>query len=331
MNIFRNKEIKHLFLFLSIFFIMETIIIYMFSPMGGIIALIFSILLLVLQFLFMKWRYKEINELAEYLNRTNNGDYSLDLRDNEEGELSILKSEIYKVSVTLREQNCALMEEKINLVSGLSDISHQIKTPLTSMFVLTDSLCDSKLPEEKRLEFTSIINNQLKRLQWLVTSLLKMSKLDAKAVNFKKQNVSPEILIERACQPLLIPMELKNQELIISNDGVPVFCDLNWTIEALVNIIKNGIEHTPSNGKINISSSDNIFYTEIIVKDSGNGIDKSDLPYIFNRFYKGKNSSDDSVGIGLAMSKSIIISQDGSINVKSKKGEGTEFIIRFFK
>lgn len=331
MNIFRNKEIKCLFSFLIIFFIIETIIIYMFSPMGGIISLVFSISILFLQFIFMKWRYNEINELAEYLKKTNNGDYSLDLRDNEEGELSILKSEIYKVSVTLREQNNALIEEKLNLVSGLSDISHQIKTPLTSMFVLTDSLCDSKLPEEKRLEFTGIINNQLKRLQWLVTSLLKMSKLDAKAVDFKKQNQSPKILIEKACQPLLIPMELKNQELIINDDDGPVFCDLNWTVEALVNIIKNGIEHTPVNGKIQISCADNIFYTEIIIKDSGNGIDKSDLPYIFNRFYKGQNSSDDSVGIGLAMSKSIIVSQDGSINVNSKKGEGTEFIIRLFK
>jgi len=331
MNIFRNREIKYLFLIFFIVFILEIIIIYIFSPIGGIIVLIFSIAAVFIQFIFMKWRYEEINKLAEYLKKTNNGDYSLDLRDNEEGELSILKSEIYKVSVTLREQNSVLIEEKLNLVRGLSDISHQIKTPLTSMFVLTDSLCDSKLPEEKRLEFTGIINNQLKRLQWLVTSLLKMSKLDAKAVDFKKQNVSPKILIEKACQPLLIPIELKNQELIIYDDGVPVFCDLNWTTEALVNIIKNGVEHTPPNGKIHISCTDNIFYTQIIVKDNGNGIDKSDLPCIFNRFYKGKNSSDDSVGIGLAMSKSIITSQEGSINVMSKKGEGTEFIIKLFK
>lgn len=330
MNIFRNKEIKYLFSFLIIFFLVETIIIYFFSSIGGIIVLVFSIVILFFQFFYMKWRYNEIYELAEYLKKTNNGDYSLDLRDNEEGELSILKSEIYKVSVTLREQNCALIEEKLNLVSGLSDISHQIKTPLTSMFVLTDSLCDSKLPKEKRLEFTGIINNQLKRLQWLVTSLLKMSKLDAKAVDFKKQNVSPKMLIEKACQPLLIPMELKNQELIIEEDGAMIFCDLNWTAEALVNIIKNGVEHTPDGGQIHISSCANVFYTQIIIKDNGNGIDKNELPYIFNRFYKGKNSSDDSVGIGLAMSKSIITSQGGSINVNSKKGEGTEFIIRFF-
>lgn len=331
MDIFRNKELKYLFIILIILFIMEAITIYFLSPVSGIIALLFSIAVSLLLFLYAKYRCEEINKLAEYLNRTNNGDYSLDLRDNEEGELSILKSEIYKVSVTLREQNNALLKERLNLVQGLSDISHQIKTPLTSMFVLTDSLCDSKLPDEKRMEFTGIINNQLNRLQWLVTSLLKMSKLDAKAVDLKKLNVSPKALIEKACLPLLIPIELKNQNLIIEDDGVPVYCDLNWTAEALVNIIKNSVEHTPPDGEIHISSLTNIFFTKITIKDNGNGIDKNDLPHIFNRFYKGKNSSDDSVGIGLAMSKSIINSQEGSINVNSKKGEGTEFVIKLFK
>jgi len=330
MNIFRNMEVKSLFFILSILFVIEMIIVYFFSTIAAIIVLIFSTAELLLLFIYTKWRYKEISELAEYLKKTNNGDYSLDLRNNEEGELSILKSEIYKVSVTLREQNSALIDEKLNLVRGLSDISHQIKTPLTSMFVLTDSLCDPNLPADKRLEFTGVINNQLKRLQWLVTSLLKMSKLDAKAVKFKKQNVSPKKLIDKACMPMLIPMELKNIKLIIEEDGVPIFCDLNWTAEALVNIIKNGVEHTPDGGQMHISSCANVFYTQIIIKDNGNGIDKNDLPYIFNRFYKGKNSSDDSVGIGLAMSKSIITLQEGSIYVKSKNGEGTEFIIRFF-
>lgn len=331
MNIFRNKEIKYLFSIVCILLSFEIIIIYVFSPIGGILAIVFSIAIILVLFFYTKWRYEELDRLAEYLNRTNNGDYSLDLRNNEEGELSILKSEIYKVSVTLREQNNALIKERLNLVSGLSDISHQIKTPLTSMFVLTDSLCDSKLPEEKRLKFVGVINNQLERMQWLVTSLLKMSKLDANAVEFKKQKISAKVLIEKSCMPLLIPIELKNQKLIIDCDDVFVNCDLNWTSEALVNIIKNSVEHTPVNGQIHICSIDNILYTQISIKDNGVGINKDDLPYIFNRFYKGKNSSDDSVGIGLAMSKSIITLQEGSINILSKNGEGAEFVIRLFK
>nr|WP_312578395.1 HAMP domain-containing sensor histidine kinase [Sedimentibacter sp.] len=331
MNIFRNKEIKYLFLIVFILFIFEIAAICIFSIIGGIMAAVFSIATILVLFFYTKWRYEELDRLSEYLNRTNNGDYSLDLRNNEEGELSILKSEIYKVSVTLREQNSALMKERLNLVSGLSDISHQIKTPLTSMFVLTDSLRDSKLPEEKRLEFIKVINSQLERMQWLVTSLLKMSKLDAKAVEFNKQEILAKTLIEKACMSLLIPIELKNQKLIIDCDDVLVNCDLNWTAEALVNIIKNCVEHTPQSGQIYICSTDNLLYTQISIKDNGIGIDKDDLPHVFNRFYKGKNSSDDSVGIGLAMAKSIITSQEGSINILSKKGEGTEFIIRLFK
>lgn len=331
MNIFRNKEIKYFFVILVILILMESVTIFFISQICGVIAMLFGIALFMLLLFYIKYRCEEINKLAEYLNKTNNGDYSLDLRDNEEGELSILKSEIYKVSVMLREQNSALMKERLNFVQGLSDISHQIKTPLTSMFVLTDSLCDNNLPEEKRKEFTSVINNQLNRLQWLVTSLLKMSKLDAKAVDLKRQDVSPKTLFEKACQPLLIPMELKNQNLVVECDDSPVRCDLNWTAEALVNIIKNSVEHTPPGGEIYISSCDNVFYTKITIKDNGNGIDKKDLPNIFNRFYKGKNSSDDSVGIGLAMSKSIINSQQGSISVSSRIGEGTEFVIKLFK
>ena len=331
MDIFRNKEIKYFFVIFVILILMESVSIFFISKICGIIAMLFGIALFLLLFFYSKYRCEEINKLAEYLNKTNDGDYSLDLRDNEEGELSILKSEIYKVSVTLREQNNSLLKERINFVQGLSDISHQIKTPLTSMFVLTASLCDNNLPEEKRNEFISVINNQLNRLQWLVTSLLKMSKLNAKAADLKKQDVSPKTLFEKACQPLLIPIELKNQNLVVEYDDSPVRCDLNWTAEALVNIIKNSVEHTPPAGEIHISSCDNVFYTKITIRDNGNGIDKKDLPNIFNRFYKGKNSSDDSVGIGLAMSKSIINSQEGSISVTSRIGEGTEFVIKLFK
>lgn len=331
MSLIRNKEIKNLFLILILLLITEIFTVNMISPKCGIVVLVFGLINLSVQFFYTKRRYLEISLISEYLKRTNKGDYSLELRDNEEGELSILKNEIYKISVTLREQNNNLINEKLNLVKSLSDISHQIKTPLTSMTMMTDFLCDSNLPEEKHHEFAGIINNQIERLQWLVASLLKLSKLEAKATEFKKQMIEPKALIEKACMPLLIPIELKNQKLIIEDDNNPIYCDLNWTSEALVNIIKNCVEHTPQYGQICISSFDNIFYTQITIKDNGYGIDKKDLPYIFDRFYKGKNSSKDSVGIGLAMAKSIIVSQGGSINALSIKEEGTEFIIRLYK
>lgn len=213
----------------------------------------------------------------------------------------------------------------------MSDISHQLKTPLTSMMVMTDLLRSNNLSEEKRIEFTNNINNQLERIQWLVTSLLKLSKIDAGTTIFKKDTVNVKSLIESSISPLLIPIDIKQQTLNIKGDSNTFFIgDFNWTREAIINILKNCIEHTEEKGTININYSQNPIYTEIIIRDNGKGIDKKDIPYIFKRFYKGKNASDDSVGIGLAMSKTIVKKQNGDIKVKSESKSYTEFTIKFY-
>lgn len=279
---------------------------------------------------FLKMQYSRINELTAYASRINSGDYSLDIRDNREGEISLLKNEIYKITTALREQAESLQREKTALADSLADISHQLKTPLTSLFVLTD-LLDDEQPAEVKAGFLERIRAQLQRVEWLVTSLLKLSKLDAGAVTLKKEEVSVEELIETALQPLQIPLEIKRQQLSIHGQpGARFKGDLAWTAEALLNIVKNCIEHTPERGSITISYSENPIYTEIIVSDNGPGVDAADLPYIFNRFYKGKNAGDDSVGIGLAMSRAIIARQGGEINVASPGGRGTTFTIRFY-
>ncbi|MDI6618619.1 MAG: HAMP domain-containing sensor histidine kinase [Clostridiales bacterium] len=331
MGLLRNREVKYLLLTVLTIGIIGTAIFYTISPMAAVIGGSFFLLLIAVFFIFTYWRYRQLMRLGDYLKRVNSGDYFLELQDNNEGELSILKSEIYKVTVMLREQNEQLKRDKINLANSLSDISHQLKTPLTSMFVMTDLLCDGDLTYKKRTEFTRKIKRQLERLQWLVESLLKLSKLDADAVAFKCQSTNPDDLIEKACAPMLIPMEIKNQMLSVKTDHIFFVCDPNWTSEALLNIIKNCIEHTPSGGEIDISVFTNALFTQITVKDNGEGMDKADLPYIFNRFYKGKNAGSDSVGIGLAMAKSIIEAQNGTIEVKSKPKEGSEFILRFPK
>lgn len=297
------------------------------SAAGIVAAVSAAFVLLFLGFTW--WRYRELDRLAEYLTRVVEGNYGLDIRDNAEGELSILKSEIYKVTVMLSEQAAALRKEKGNLADALSDISHQLKTPLTSMFVMTDLLCGD-LPEEKRVEFTGKLRRQLERIEWLVTSLLKLSRLDAGTVEFRKAAVSAERLVSAACEPLLITMELKEQKLVVDCPEFEFVCDLNWTVEALVNILKNCVEHTPAGGEIRISCRDYPLYTEIVIEDNGTGIDKADLPYIFNRFYKGKNAGDDSIGIGLAMAKSIVVAQGGSVDVRSSD-LGSKFMLRFFR
>lgn len=288
------------------------------------------IIFAAMAYFFAKWRYRRIAELSEYLKNVNNGHYDLEVPDHDEGELSILKSEIYKATVMLCVQAEALQKEKSELADAMSDISHQLKTPLTSMLVMTDLLCDPNLPTDKRIEFTGRIRAQLERIEWLVTSLLKLSRLDAGTIVFNKVPVRINALLDRALAPLLIPIELRRQTLVIDHPEIMLSCDLNWTAEALLNILKNCVEHTPADGHLAISCSQNPLYTQIVVSDNGSGIDPDDLPHIFERFYRGKNAGSDSVGIGLAMARSMITSQGGSISVESTVGKGTTFTIHFF-
>jgi len=294
--------------------------------------LLTAVLLIGCSLLFTKWRYQEIARLSGYLRRISSGDYSLDVRDNYEGELSILKNDIYKVTLMLSEHKALLQQDKNRLTDALSDISHQLKTPLTSMMMLADLLTDAKLPDDKRAEFTRSLRIQLERMEWLVSSLLKLSKIDAGTVSFKKEPIVVRNLIDRALEPLFIIIDIKEQMVDINgDDGVTLIGDFNWTAEALINILKNCVEHTPQAGWISLSFSENALFTEITITDSGPGIAKEDIPNIFKRFFKGKNATEGSIGIGLAMAHSIITSQNGDIEVQSEPDKGTRFRIRFYK
>lgn len=332
-KVFRNPEIQRFILLIAVVTVIGTIITSIFAGLVASAFLLATALCLIVCFLiFTNWRYKEIAELSSYLRRISNGDFTLDVRDNYEGELSILKNDIYKVTLMLSEQSESLRRDQMKLTDAISDISHQLKTPLTSMMVMTDLLQNPNLQEEKRIEFTNNIAKQLERIEWLVSSLLKLSKIDAGTVNFKKEKVQVSQLVQKALQPVFIPMDIKQLSLKISGDDSVTFTgDLNWTTEALINILKNCVEHTPEQGAISIFYKENALFTEITIKDSGTGIPKEDVPYIFKRFFKGKHAGEDSVGIGLAMANSIITSQQGDIEVKSEWGVGTEFQIKFYK
>ncbi|MGX6445773.1 sensor histidine kinase [Neobacillus sp. K501] len=330
---FRNREVQIfliILLFISGFGIALAAILVSMHAAGFVLGV--SILLISCTLIFTRWRYREIEKLSGYLQRISNGNFQLDVRDNYEGELSILKSQIYKVTKMLSEQGAVLQEDKAKLTNAISDISHQIKTPLTSMMMMADLLGDKRLEDGKRAEFTRNLQVQLERMEWLVSSLLKLSKIDAGTIAFKKEKVLVSQLVQKALEPLLVPMDIKMQVLTVKGDENAAFnVDFNWTAEALINIVKNCVEHTPDGGEITILFSENALFTEITISDNGEGIPKEDIPYIFKRFYKGKNASDDSVGIGLAMAHSIVTSQQGDIEVKSQKGEGTTFRIKFYK
>jgi signal transduction histidine kinase len=199
--------------------------------------------------------------------------------------------------------------------------------------MILNDLMYGDIDKEVKIDFLDKIKTQLNRMDWLIKSMLKLSKVEAKVINFKKEKIKIKELIHKSIQPILIPMEIKNIALEIEEDKEASYIgDINWSTEALVNIIKNCVEHTGEGGIINISYKENPLFSEVIIKDSGEGIHKEDIPNIFKRFYRGKSSSKEgSVGIGLAMAKSIIESQNGDISVKSEKNKGTEFHITFHK
>ncbi|MFJ5714438.1 sensor histidine kinase [Neobacillus sp. NPDC093127] len=328
----RNREIQIFIVTMCLLSFTTIIAAAFFSLAATVLVFIISALLIGCSLLFTSWRYREIEKLSGYLRQISSGDYSLDVRDNHEGELSILKNNIYKVTIMLSEQRSLLQQDKIKLTNAISDISHQLKTPLTSMMMMVDLLSDANLPAVKRTEFTNNIRIQLERIEWLVSSLLKLSKIDAGTVHFKKEVVSVKRLLLKALEPVVIPMDIKEQTVLLDGDDRVSFVgDLNWTAEAVINILKNCVEHTQEGGKITISFSENALFTEMVIADNGKGIAKEDLPYIFKRFYKGKNAGEDSIGIGLAMAHSIITSQNGDIEVKSKNEEGTQFRIKIYK
>lgn len=281
-------------------------------------------------FMYTKRRYQKLNELNNYLDFICAGNFDLDIAANTEGELSILQNNLFKVITLLKTQNEKLELDKVLLADALADISHQLKTPLTSMMVMND-LAKIEQNEEKRQEFFEITTNQLEKMHWLISNLLKISKLESGNIQLVKTSVCFDDLIEESLKPFLVTLDLKNISVIKNIDDFNIECDNRWTVEAIQNIVKNCIEHTNKNGRLAITTSNNNLYNQLVIADNGCGIANEDLPYIFERFYHGKNASDDSVGIGLALAKTVLEKQKATIEVQSTQGVGTTFTIKFFK
>ncbi len=287
---------------------------------------------IIIFFRYNSSQCKKINEITLYIEEINKKNYKLDIEDNSEDELSILKNELYKVTVMLKELAENSQNDKLKLKDSLSDISHQLKTPITSIIIMLDNILDDKeMPENIRNEFIKDIKREIINIKFLVESILKLSKIDSNTVKFIKKEVNIKELITEALKNISMMRDIKNIKINVKgNDVDAITCDIKWQIEAITNILKNCIEHSKENGEITIEYGKNNIYTEIKIIDYGTGIEKQDLPHIFERFYKGKNSSNDSIGIGLALSKSIIESNNGYIEAESVLGKGTIFTIKYF-
>lgn len=295
--------------------------------------IVFILILSIIVFKYNHSESKKINEITKYIEEINRGNYKLNIEENTEDELSILKNELYKITIKLKEVAENSQKDKTTLKDSLSDISHQIKTPITSILIMLDNiLSDENMPEDIKKDFIKDIKREIVNIKFLVKSILKLSKIDSNSIKFIKKEVFIKDIINEAVKNVSMLSELKNIEIIVlGDDSIKTICDLKWQVEAITNILKNCIEHSYENKKIYINYNQNNMYTELKIEDNGTGIDAKDLPHIFERFYKGKNSSSDSVGIGLALSKSIIESNNGYIQVDSKLNKGTTFIIKYLK
>lgn len=296
----------------------------------NIIILLISIFVILY---FFQRRNKKIEQLIQYMEQIMQKNYELKIENNTEDELTHLRNEIYKITILLKEQADTEQKERKQLSKSISDISHQLKTPLTSISIMLDNMIENPSMEEKTKEqFIHEIRRQIEWINWLVISLLKLSRLDANVEIFQQEEIKIEELIQNTIQNLAIPIEIKNQEIIVQGDkNAKIIGDYKWQLEAITNVVKNAIEHTPENKKIWITLEENSLFTKIVIKDEGPGIAKEDIKHIFERFYKGKNSSENSIGIGLELAKSIIEKQNGYISCYSKLKEGTVFEIKYMK
>lgn len=304
-----------------------------FQITGNLVWILICTGILLIFICYQKQRNRKIQELVDYIRKIEHGIYRIEIEENEEGELSRLQNELYKITVMLRESSELAGQQKKALADSVSDISHQLKTPLTSCLVLLDNLSESEnMTEETRRRFLSEITGQLTSVSWLVQVLLKLSRLDAGVVELKEEELSVSALIRGAVEKVGLLAEWKQIDIQVMGEEEPfIKGDRHWLEEALVNLIKNAIEHSPEDSEIRIQVEDNQVYTCIHVRDFGSGISYEDQKHIFERFYRSADAGEDSVGIGLALAQEIMKRQNGYLTVESEQGQGTTFYMKFLK
>jgi len=300
---------------------------------GNLLWLIVDMGILVGVFLYQRRRNQKVDEFVQYIRRIEQGVYQIPLDENEEEELSELKNELYKITVMLRETAELSKKQKRALSDSVSDISHQLKTPLTSCLILLDNMAESTHMEEgTRRQFLAEITRQLTSVNWLVQVLLKLSRLDAGVVELKEEEIRIQQLLEQSIDKVALLAEWKEISIQVSGELQAVIRgDARWFQEAFINLIKNAIEHSPAKSEIQITVEDNQVYTGVRIRDYGCGISMEEQKHIFERFYRSSAAKEDSVGIGLALAQEIIKRGNGSLTVESEVGQGTTFLIKFLK
>ena len=327
----RNREVRWFLLVFSLLVTAAGIKGFFIDFSAGVLVLILSTAFIVLFWAFTKYRYDKIDRLSEQIDIVLHNSEHLLIAESEEGELSILQSEIIKMTQRIREQNKDLRREKEHLSDSLADIAHQLRTPLTSANLIL-TLLETNPDETQQKELLTETKELYVQMEWLINSLLKLSRLDAGVVEFQSGRIEVGSLVRASVRPLLFSMELHNITLQTElPENIEIQGDFGWLSEAVRNIVKNCVESVGDNGRIEITCEDNPLFTRITIHDSGPGIPAEDLPFLFERFYRGKNSDAAGYGIGLALCKTIIMRQGGTVSAKKHPEGGAVFTIRFLK
>ncbi len=276
-------------------------------------------------------RFRKIRQMCSEIDSMLHSKSYVELSSYSEGELSILRDELSKVISMLRENADSMLRDRQYLSDSIADISHQIRTPLTSVNILLSMLSGPDVTDERRSELIGEVSGQLLKIDWLINTLLKISKLDAHVAVFDPAPVGLLPLVQKAVSPLLISLDLHDQKLSLDIPGdISITADVPWTSEAICNIIKNCMEHTPAGGSIRVEAMSTPVFTQLTVTDTGSGISGEDLPHLFERFYRGKGSSDSSVGIGLALARMILSEQNATVKADNSPEGGACFTIKFY-
>ena len=325
-----NRELRYSLTVLALATAVFVIVGFLVSALTGMMIMSVCLITITIFLLTEHYRYRKLQKLSADLDRLLISGTPLPITEYNEGELSILANQIQKITLLLKESAEVVKSDKKYLADSLADISHQLRTPLTAMNLTASMLRNPELSTEKRIELSKELRNLLIRTDWLVETLLKLSKLDAGTVKLLQNPVQVADLIARAAGPLAIPMDLRDHRLVVCCKDEAFAGDLVWTAEALGNILKNCSEHTPAGGTITITAIETALYTQIEVKDTGPGFDPKDIPHLFERFYKGSNASENSYGIGLALARTVITAQNGTLQAMNGES-GAKFVIKFYK
>lgn len=331
MHLFRNKEIKVFLLNYLLLAIATSVTASFISVWAVILVVSICVISALLFILFTRKRYQAILDLNAQIDSILHGEYNINLIPDEEGELAVLCSELSKMTLRMRDQADRLEKDKRYLSDSLADISHQLRTPLTSIRMIVSRLANEEQSIEQQANIRKV-NILLERTEWLVSTLLKIARLESGTVQFSDESILIEALINDILEPLEILIDIKDISLSCDiKNNASFIGDRLWSTEALGNILKNCIKHCPNGGKLEIFATENPLYTEVIISDNGTGFDEKDIPHLFDRFYRGSNSAKESAGIGLNLSRMIISKQNGVITAANKASGGAQFTIRIYK